>query len=172
MNATITNSKPSYFRYTLKKQNNRVEYRILSSKQDHYYVVQMANGRAINCYHENGEKCQARHFHPGVPCKHMERANQLEAKRRAEAKAQEAMQKESFTNLPAEMQEATYEEVVKCQTAYEEVMAQPIEAEEGTPEYWKAVQKREKRAKKAYREQYAESQKRLQALAQQQEVAA
>jgi hypothetical protein len=169
---TATELKPSYFRYTLKQQDNRVEYRILSSEADHYYVVQMNNGRAINCYHEDGTKCQARRFHPGVPCKHMERANSLEQARRTQAKTEAAMQQESFTSLPAETQTATCEEVKKCQEAYERVMAQPIAAQEGTPEYWKAAQKREKRAKQAYRKQYALSQKRLQALTQKEPVEA
>ncbi|HEY7418634.1 MAG TPA: hypothetical protein VH593_25880, partial [Ktedonobacteraceae bacterium] len=65
-----TNSKPRYFRIVLKAQNNRVEYRILGSDHEHYYQVQMYNGRAVACFDHEGEKCKARHFHPGVPCKH------------------------------------------------------------------------------------------------------
>jgi hypothetical protein len=147
---TIATSKPRYFRYTLKKQNDRVEYRILSSEQTHYNVVQMANGRAINCYHEDGNKCEARHYHPGVPCSHMEYATKLEQDRREQAQAD--------ATFPKEVQEVIKAEQEKCQQVWREYMSAPINAAQGTKKYYSLARKREREANKALNIQRALSQ--------------
>lgn len=152
---TSTELKPRYFRFVLKKQDNRIEYKILSSSQEDYYIVQMANGRAINCYHQDGTKCQARHFHPGVPCKHMEMATKLEQDRRMQAQAEKAFSEE--------VQEVIKAEQEKCQKVWQEYRSLPINAKKGTKKWWSLDRQRENRANTALNLQRVESQKAINA---------
>jgi hypothetical protein len=160
--------KPSYFRFVLKKQDNRVEYRVLSSDAEHYYQVQMHNGRAINCFQHDGEKCPSRRYSPGVPCKHMVAANNLEAARRMRVRAEKAMQQEDFQQQPETIKQVVKSEVEKCQEAFEQNACTPIQAQPGTREYWREVQKRARAAKRAHKKQYTKS---LEAIRKAQEVA-
>lgn len=139
------------------EQNNRVEYQVVGSCGKHYHTVPMYNGRAINCFDHLGAKCQARHFKPGVPCSHMDRANVAEEEVRAHTRIEQAMQQEPFAHLSAEMQQIAHEELAKCNEAYQAVMRQPIGVEPGHPDYWPLLQRRERKAKQAYRKQYQKS---------------
>lgn len=164
--------KQEAIRNVLTEQNNRVEYQVLRSDKQHYCTVQMVNGRASNCFYSGGDPlvdtCGYRLKHPGVPCPHMEVANRLESDHREQARIAQVVASDNFKASPEELQQATQKELAKCEEAYKAVMRTPIKEMHGTPEYWQAERRRTKRAKIAYRRQFAESQKRLQALAQQQ----
>lgn len=142
-------SKPSFFRLVLKKQQNRVEYRILSSDEQSYYTVQMHNGRAICCLMPDGEKCPARHFHPGTPCKHMLRANELERVRREQQKIQQVLASEKVVAMPDPVRQVAAQELQR----YLAVVSNQIGVAEPprTKEEWKAATKRQKANDRAAR---------------------
>jgi len=162
MTQAQTTNKPSYFRITLKKQNNRVEYRILASDGNAYYTVQMHNGRAINCFQANGEKCPSRHYHPGSPCKHMQRVNDLERIHREQQKVQSVLQSEKVAGMSDEMKQTVAHElqryigVISSQTGMEEPPR--------TKDEWKEALRRQKKADRAAAKEFRASLKVVKAV--------
>ncbi len=156
MKTQQTSTKPSYYRLTLTKQNNRVEYRILSSSDDStYYTVQMNNGRAICCLQADGEKCPARHFHPGTPCKHMNRANELERLHREQQKIQQVLQSEKVAAMPNEVKQVAAQELQRYLVAISNQVG--VSEPPRTKEEWKAATNRQKAADRAARRELAAS---------------
>lgn len=151
-----TNNKPSYFRIVLKKQNNRVEYRILGSDTEHYYKVQMHNGRAICCMQADGEKCPARQYRPGVPCKHMQRANELERLHREQQKIEQVLESEKVAAMPDPVKAVVAQELQRYLSVVAEQTVGVAEPPR-TKEEWKAATKRQKAADRAAAKEYAAS---------------
>jgi hypothetical protein len=148
-------TKASYFRIVLKKQNNRVEYRVLSSSDETYYTVQMHNGRAICCLQSDGEQCPARHYHPATPCKHMLRANELERVRREQQKIQQVLQSEKVAAMPDPVKQVAAQALQR----YLAVCSNQIGVVEPprTKEEWKAAQRRQKANDRAAAKEMAAS---------------
>jgi hypothetical protein len=162
--------KQEAIRNVLTEQNNRVEYQILRSDKQHYCTVQMVNGRASNCFYSGGDPladtCGYRLKHPGVPCPHMEVANRLESDYREQARIAKAIEAGNFKAGPDDMKSLTQQEVAKCEEAYKAVMREDINEVYGTPEYWRAIKRRQKRANRAYNLQMIESERLLASIGQ------
>lgn len=148
------------------QQYNRVWYQVLDTDSQEYYSIQMENGRAMSCIDHLGKKCQHRRQHAGVPCPHMEVANRLESDFREQARIAQVIASGDFKTKPEELQQLTQQEVAKCEEAYKAVMREPINEVHGTPEYWQAIKRRQKKANKAYRLQREKSEQLLSSVAQ------
>lgn len=167
-----TEEKQPVVRYTIPEQNNRVEYDVLGSCKQHYHTVQMTNGRAVTCVDHVGAKCLHRQFKPGVPCSHMEKANQTEEQYRQQQQVEAYVQRYGFPEpILTEFKQLVQTEFDKCTEAFRAVTRQPIDEIKGTKEWWDAAEEREKKANKARLKQRKISQERINAFVQQQQEA-
>lgn len=151
-----------------------VSYQILDMQSQDYYSVQMENGRGASCIDPLGKKCHHRIQHPAVPCPHMHTANLAEEKHRQQLEAETYVQRYDFPEpVHIAFKQLVQEQLDKCTEAFRAVMRQPIDEIEGTSDWFKAAEKREKEANKARLKQRKISQERINAfIAQQQEAVA